>query len=152
MVHYGSFATAGENFYRAEVTKAAMEASGPDEDADTQKALIVDDNEDLLHTAALLFEMLGFETLTAKSGNEALQILNERQDINVLFTDVVMPGISGIELGYGARELVPGIHVILVSGFPQPALSSGTLSIHDFDFLDKPYRMHEIARLLMKAR
>ncbi len=151
MAQRGSHATVGNNYRTSHLPLAAMEVGGADEHASTQKALIVDDNEDLLDTTVLLFQMLGFETLTAKSGNEALQILSKRQDINVLFTDVVMPGISGVELGYMARELVSGIHVILVSGFPQPALLAGNVNLHDFDFLNKPYRMHEITRLLTKA-
>lgn len=112
--------------------------------------LLVDDNVDLLDMAATLFRQNGFEVMTAASGPEAAEILECTPDIDVLFTDVVMPGMSGIRLGQIAKKILPDIKVILVSGYPNAAASADYDSLHDFDFLDKPYRFEDIIRLLLK--
>jgi DNA-binding NtrC family response regulator len=72
-------------------------------------------------------------------------------DVDVLFSDVLMPGMDGITLGREARKLVPGIKVILASGFPAPALAENNSDLRDFDFIKKPYRMAEIIKMLRKA-
>lgn len=112
------------------------------------KVLLVDDNVDLLDMAVVLFRQLGFEVLTATSGDEAIEILRDTPDFDLLFTDVVMPGISGIQLGHETRKLYPDMKIILVSGYPQEAMSAGHGSIYDFAFLSKPYRLEQIIKLL----
>ena len=119
-------------------------------DAKYLKVLLVDDNVDLLDIAETLFRRNGFEVFTAASGPEAVEILRRTPDIGVLFTDVVMPGMSGIQLGHEARKILPDIKVILVSGYANAAANAGHGGLRDFDFLNKPYRFDEIARLLHK--
>jgi YesN/AraC family two-component response regulator len=72
-------------------------------------------------------------------------------DIEVLFTDIVMPGIDGVSLAQEARKLLPGINVILVSGYSASHLSRPGVDLSEFHFLRKPFRMAEVARLLRKA-
>ncbi|WP_408172848.1 response regulator [Paraburkholderia strydomiana] len=68
--------------------------------------LVVEDEPDLLDATAALFRSLGYEVLTASNGAEAMNALGRRDDIRVLFTDVVMPkGIDGIQLARSTREL-----------------------------------------------
>jgi DNA-binding NtrC family response regulator len=128
----------------------AMGEPGGQEDARNHKALLVDDNLDLLEVAATLFQRYGFDVLTAANGAEAMEILRRTPDIDVLFTDVVMPGMSGIQLGHEARKIMPDIKVILVSGYATVAGNAGYGSIHDFDFLKKPYRFSDVIKLLEK--
>jgi two-component system cell cycle sensor histidine kinase/response regulator CckA len=59
-----------------------------------------------------------------------------------------MPSISGIQLGHETRKLYPDMKIILVSGYPQEAMSAGHGSIYDFAFLGKPYRLEQIIELL----
>lgn len=114
------------------------------------RALVVDDQPDVLDTTAELFKMMGYEVLCAGSGAEALQTLQRVPDIEVLFTDVLMPGMSGVTLGRAARALLPGIKVILVSGFPASAMKGNEGEPWEFQFLMKPFRMSDIAMLLRK--
>jgi DNA-binding LytR/AlgR family response regulator len=58
--------------------------------------------------------------------------------------------MSGIGVGHVARRMRPEIKVILVSGYPNPAAKAGHYSIHDFDFLKKPYRFSDVAKFLEK--
>ncbi|WP_250480001.1 MULTISPECIES: response regulator [unclassified Caballeronia] len=91
----------------------ARAASG---DADTfadpalDTVLVVEDEPELLDATAELFRGLGYEVLTASNGSEAMEALGRRDDIRVLFTDVVMPkGMDGIQLARSTRNLHPKI-------------------------------------------
>jgi DNA-binding NtrC family response regulator len=120
--------------------------------ADTRRhlVLVVDDNLELLETAAKLFEQNGFEVFTARDGEEAMRILRCTPDVEVLFSDVVMPRMTGIELAHQARKMMPGIRIILVSGYTSVTIQTGPGTINDFDFVKKPYRFTDVLRLLAK--
>lgn len=112
-------------------------------------ALIVDDEPDLLITASELFTSMGYSTLTAASGEEAMEKLWQAGKINILFTDILMPGgMNGIELAREVRQFDPSIKIILASGYPLPALKNEHASIDEFSFLNKPYRLADIAKCL----
>ncbi|MCG8493373.1 MAG: ATP-binding protein, partial [Sneathiellales bacterium] len=80
--------------------------------------LIVDDEEALLELAATFLRKRGYSILTAKDGIEALVVLNENPDIDILFSDVIMPnGLDGFQLALKARNVIPDIKVLLASGY-----------------------------------
>jgi CheY-like chemotaxis protein len=127
----------------------AADDTGMDTDTDTDTVLVVEDEPDLLEVAAELFRSIGYEVLTAGNGKDALDILKRRQDVTVLFTDVMMPnGMNGIELAHLARSRCPDIKVILASGYPLPALKSEHGNFDDFAFMSKPYRLSDLAKKL----
>ncbi len=113
-------------------------------------ALVVDDQEDVLNMAVELFRSLGYEVLAANNGLDALDILKRTPDIDVLFSDVVMPGMSGIELVRQARLLAPAMKVILASGYAEPAMA-GDVAMEKISFITKPYTMSQILRQLRVA-
>jgi PAS domain S-box-containing protein len=115
----------------------------------TDTVLIVEDESDVRDVAAELFRSIGYEVLTAGNGHDAIDILERRSDIDVLFTDVMMPdGMSGIELAHFTREHCPGVKIILASGYPLPALKAQHGNLEDFTFMSKPYRLSELAKKL----
>jgi PAS domain S-box-containing protein len=127
-------------------------------DADTltgptlDTVLLVEDEPDLLDATAALLHSLGYEVLTAGNGSEAMGVLNRRDDIGVLFTDVVMPdGIDGIQLARSTRELRPDVRIVLASGYPLPALRAQHGNLSDFAFIHKPYRLADLVRTLGMA-
>lgn len=129
----------------------ALDESGgaddaPDEASD--KVLIVDDELDVMDMAAELFRSIGYEVFTANNGETALEIIQRSKDIAVLFSDVMMPGMNGIELAKEARRLRPAMKIILASGYPQPALKAQLNEIGEFPFMNKPYRLAELAKKL----
>lgn len=67
---------------------------------------------------------------------------------NLVFSDVVMPGMSGLELGAEIRKLYPGIPVILTSGYSHVLAKNGT---YGFELLHKPYSVEQLSRVLRKA-
>ena len=120
-----------------------------DTDTDTDTVLIVEDEADLRAMASDFLRSIGYEVLTAGNGNDAIEILKRRPDIDILFTDVMMPnGMSGIELARFTRTLCPGMKVILTSGYPLQALKAQHGNFDDFAFMSKPYRLSDLAKKL----
>ncbi len=114
-----------------------------------ETVLIVDDQLDVLEMAQLLFQNFGYEVLCAKSGEEALDLLQRVNGIDILFTDVVMPGMNGLELAERARALLPSLKVILTSGYTGLAdFASSGVSLEDFQFVAKPYQVADIIKIL----
>jgi PAS domain S-box-containing protein len=115
----------------------------------TERVLIVEDEPDLMDVAASLFTSMGYEVLTAASGREAIDVL-EQKDVDILFTDVVMPnGMDGLELAAYTREHYPDTKIMLASGYPLPALKQRHgKDFSEFAFVNKPYRLSDLARTL----
>ena len=114
------------------------------------RVLIVDDEPEILVAAVALFRMSGFEVLSADNGMAAIQILKRNAGIKLLLTDVLMPRMDGVTLGREARRLVPGIKVILVSGFPTFAMEVHEGKPEEFQFLLKPFLMSELAIVMRR--
>jgi DNA-binding NtrC family response regulator len=127
-----------------------MDKPGGPEYAGRHRALVVDDNFELLEIAATLFQQSGFEVLKATNTAEAMSTLRRTPNIDVLFSDVVMPGMSGIQLGHEARRMVPNIKIIMVSGYTPITIQIGPGTLNDFEFVKKPYRFADILKLLAK--
>ena len=132
---------------KEEKADAAISADSPGR----EKALLVDDQPDVLGVAIELFRHMGYDVLAANNGEDALQILKRTPDVDVLFADVVMPGMNGIELSRRARTIAPRIKVVLTSGYPSPAVSGSEPLEGDFTLLTKPYRLPEIMKALRTA-
>lgn len=116
----------------------------------TERALVVDDQPDVLEMAVELFQNLGYDVFSANNGDEALEILQRTPDMEVLFTDVMMPGMSGVELAQKSRSIIPSLKIILASGYTGLTLDSRTAHA-DFQFISKPYRISEIVKKLRQA-
>jgi len=131
---------------------AVVEAAGEGVAEHTERVLIVEDEPDLMDVAAALFTSMGYEVVTAASGREAIDVL-AHSDVDILFTDVVMPhGMNGIELASYTREHYPGTKIMLASGYPLPALKQRhECDLSEFAFVNKPYRLSDLARTLRSA-
>jgi signal transduction histidine kinase len=112
------------------------------------RILVVDDDEELLEVTSATLSGFGHAVLCARSGREALAVLETDQPIDLLFSDVVMPnGITGIELAREAKRLRPGIKVLLISGNSAEALARyGALD--EFPIVGKPLTRADLARRL----
>lgn len=100
-----------------------------------------------MDVAAELVRSIGYEVLTAGNGHDAIDILNRRSDIDVLFADVMMPNeMSDIELAHLTHEHYPGVKIILALGYPLPALKARYGNLKGFAFMSKPYRLSKLAK------
>jgi len=103
--------------------------------------LVVDDDALINMNTVDMLEDLGHEVLGAYSGEEALKILGSGQQIDILVTDYAMPGMTGVELAGKARDVRPGLPILLATGYAD--LPSGTTT--DLPRLAKPYRQADLA-------
>ncbi len=110
--------------------------------------LLVEDNDHVREFAAELLEELGHRVLAADGGEAALHLLG-KEKVDLLFSDVVMPGLSGIELARAARESVPSLPVLLASGYSDE-ITEGAGA--DFGFVRKPYDAEQLGEALREAR
>ncbi|CAN5918459.1 hypothetical protein BH11PSE3_BH11PSE3_24130 [soil metagenome] len=112
-----------------------------------EKILVVDDDERVRDVALNQLISLGYEVIVAADGAEAIEILERVDDIDLLFTDVVMPGgMTGREVARQARLIRPGLKVLFTSGYFEGALvREGTIE-ESVLFLVKPYRKKELAQ------
>lgn len=141
----------GEGTAIAIYLPAAPGQDAPAQQDSTEMVLIVEDEPDLMDVASALYISMGYEVLTASSAQEALALLASRH-IDILFTDVIMPnGMNGVELATYAREHYPDMKIILASGYPLPALKLEHNNLSEFAFVNKPYRLSDLARALRSA-
>jgi len=111
-----------------------------------ETVLVVDDDEMVLRTAAETVRDLGYHVLSAHNGGEALQVLKGSQKIDLLFSDIVMPGgINGVQLAIEARRLQPSLKVLLTSGYTAAVLMDKHSLPKEFPVLGKPYRRDQLA-------
>ena len=116
------------------------------------KVLVVDDNNGVLEEAVEQLTSLGYGVVSASSGTEALEVLQRNPDVDLLFTDVVMPGsIGGRALAERAVQMRPGLKVLFASGYFEGALvGKGDLDT-DVQFLTKPYIKRELSKKIEEA-
>jgi signal transduction histidine kinase/CheY-like chemotaxis protein len=111
------------------------------------KILIVEDNEEVGAFAEALLSELGHEVVRAGSGEEALAIAR-RQAFDVVFSDVVMPGMGGLRLSEILKQEQPSLPVILATGYSQEIAESGS---GDRPVILKPYRLSTLSEALAAA-
>jgi len=122
--------------------------------ADTgELILVVDDSEDVRSVVVAQLRALGYRTLEAPDGTSAITLLKSTPKVDLLFTDMVMPGgMSGIQLGDAVRQLYPAIGILYTSGFTDELLRNGSdRPLAGVHLLMKPYRKHELARTVREA-
>lgn len=114
--------------------------------------LLVEDDAMVRAYVETQLEGLGYRVLAASDGEGALAILRQRDDIDLLFTDIVMPGgMNGRELADAARALNPGLKVLFTSGYTENALTHQGRLDDDALLLGKPYRRAELAARVREA-
>jgi CheY-like chemotaxis protein len=114
----------------------------------SSRILVVEDNPDVGAFASQLLAELGHETRLAPNGLEALRMVEEEGGFDLVFSDVVMPGMTGIELGHELRRRFPDLRVILTSGYSHVLAQEGR---HGFELLHKPYSVEMLTRILRSA-
>jgi signal transduction histidine kinase/ActR/RegA family two-component response regulator len=118
----------------------------------TETVLLVDDDEIVRTTVASMLEDLGYTVLLAQSGAEALTILERGVKIDLVFTDVVMPGaISGRQLAERAVEIVPTLKILFTSGYTENAIVHNGRLDPGVEFLSKPYSREQLAAKLRRV-
>jgi signal transduction histidine kinase/ActR/RegA family two-component response regulator len=113
--------------------------------------LVVEDEPRMLMLTVEAFQDLGYSVLHANGAATALGIIAEHPDIALLFTDVVMPDMSGRTLAEEALKRRPNLKVIYTTGFSRNGVIHGGVLDHDVNFLPKPFTVEELARKVAAA-
>jgi PAS domain S-box-containing protein len=113
----------------------------------TEMVLLAEDDESVRDTVVAMLNELGYRVLKAKDAQGALTIIESGMPIDLLFTDVIMPGsLTSTELARKARERMPSLAVLFTSGYSENAVvHSGRLD-ENVDLLSKPYTREALAR------
>jgi len=118
----------------------------------TETVLVVEDDEDVRGTVVDLLSELGYRVLRAKDAQSALAIVESGVPIDLVFTDVVMPGpLDSPELARRARERLPNIAVLFTSGYTDNAIVHGGRLDDGVDLLSKPYSRDALARKIRQV-
>lgn len=105
-----------------------------------ERVLVVDDEPELLALTAKRLAREGYDVVMANDGQSALDVLQREADIDLLFTDVVMPGgMNGYELAENAVSRYPGLKVLLTTGFMPDKTSDDVRTLPKRPVLHKPY-------------
>jgi two-component system cell cycle sensor histidine kinase/response regulator CckA len=107
--------------------------------------LLVEDEDAVRDFAVRALTMRGYKVLDASGGEEALDIVREHDgSIDLLISDVVMPGMEGPALLKAVREIMPDLRVIFISGYAEEAFRNSPDKPEDFHFLPKPFSLKQL--------
>ena len=111
--------------------------------------LAVDDNSLVRATIVNQLLNLGYKVLEATDAADALKLLDGAEKIDLLFTDIIMPGgLNGKELAIKAKAMRSNLKVLFTSGFPDTSLSNGPMLDDGDVLLSKPYRRHDLGNAI----
>jgi len=117
-----------------------------------RSVLLVEDDEMVRRLMLRQFEGLGYEVVCAGSSYEALDMFGDPGfSVDLLVTDVMMPGMKGAELWKKVRSLRPGAKVLFISGYTAEEMVDRGIIEKDAPFLKKPFTRAELARAMADA-
>ncbi|HUB97372.1 MAG TPA: ATP-binding protein, partial [Stellaceae bacterium] len=131
--------------FQAEIAAPPVKASTP---AGYELILVVEDNDDVRRFTCEVLTHLGYRVLEADSAAPALQLLDRRDDISLLLTDVVLPEMNGRLLAEEAVRRRPGLKVVFTSGYTQNAIVHHGRLEPGVHFVGKPYKLDSLGRKL----
>jgi CheY-like chemotaxis protein len=113
------------------------------------RILVVEDDAEVARVTMEILQEIGYQAVEVRDGHAALTLIEQDPRIDLVFSDVVMPGgMSGLELARKLRELRPGLPVVLATGYAQ---GGARLADENFLFIAKPYRRESLADTLRTA-
>ncbi len=132
---------------------AELDGAQPDEDwKGSGLVLVVDDEDTVRHVASRLLGFLGFESVAAANGREAVELFPTLGEVRFVFLDLTMPHMDGQETLRELRRLRPDLRVLIMSGFSTQEVADRFAGDRHIDFIQKPFNLvlarEKICRLL----
>jgi CheY-like chemotaxis protein len=128
--------------------RQAADAGGPTRET----ILVVEDDSRVRQLTIKRLKLIGYEVLEASDGPTALDILQREDAVDLVFTDLIMPGgMSGRDVALRALELKPGIKVLLTSGYAEELMRGDDLKRAGLRVLRKPYQQADLAATLREV-
>jgi CheY-like chemotaxis protein len=113
--------------------------------------LLVEDDAQVRQLSEAMLRELGYDVLSAPNGVDALSLLRTRQDVHLMFTDVVLPGMNGWQLAEEARRRQSNLKVIYTTGYKQGAIAGAGFLDPNATLLSKPITLERMAVALRDA-
>ncbi|WP_407524171.1 hybrid sensor histidine kinase/response regulator [Methylobacterium oryzisoli] len=118
----------------------------------TETVLVVDDRPDVAATAGIILEDFGYRVTVVHGPQAALEVMDGEARIDLLFTDLIMPGgMNGVMLARAARERQPKIKVLLTTGYAEASLERTDAGGTEYEVINKPYKRMDLARRVRRV-
>lgn len=114
------------------------------------KILLAEDDQSMRDFLTIALTKAGHNVTAAENGIGALKILDKDQNFDLLLTDIVMPGMDGIELSQKATSACPNIKVMFITGFAAVAIGQNQINNDDERVLSKPFHLTELVNKVEK--
>ena len=126
--------------------KKAAETMADGDLRGSETILLTEDNEQVREISCAILEEQGYRVFLADRGSEALEILDEQDGaVDLLLTDIVMPGMNGRELYEKAVEKYPGLKVLFMSGYSEEVIAHDGVMDDGINFIKKPFTVQVLA-------
>ena len=124
---------------------------GKPKNGNNNKILIVDDDLELLTILKAIFDSIDYNTVIANNATDALRIIKqERDNLSLVISDIVMPEMNGIKLIQSIQEMNLNIKCILMSGYPDKVFKEEGIELKKIPFLRKPFTLEQASDLIMR--
>jgi len=114
-----------------------------------KKVLVVDDEAIICLNLEKIIKAEGNNAISAQSGKEALELLNQN-DFDLIFLDLALPDISGVDILRTVKQKNPDQPVIIITGFPESELMDQALSLSPLSVIKKPFKKEQIQKLMKR--
>jgi two-component system, cell cycle sensor histidine kinase and response regulator CckA len=117
-----------------------------------ETVLFVDDEEEIVKVSKALLEIMGYRVLTARNGQEALQVYQQRkEDIDIVLLDMIMPGMNGSHVYEKLKAINEDVRVLLLSGYSKDREATAILASRCDGFIQKPFKVQDLSRSIRQA-
>lgn len=114
------------------------------------KVLIIDDEQPTLFMFKLFLDAYGYEVITAENSAEGIELFKKEQP-SIIFTDIKMPGMDGLDALKKLKSINPMVQVIVMTGHGDEGLMKQAMELKATDFLNKPIDRNALEKALKKA-
>jgi CheY-like chemotaxis protein/DNA-binding transcriptional ArsR family regulator len=114
------------------------------------KILVVDDDEELREDVVEMLQREGYEVIDVGTGEEAIEKL-KKESVDIILTDLMMPGIDGMEVLRQSKKLKPAVRVIMITGFGTIENAVEAMKEGASDYISKPFKIGEVQATVKRA-
>ena len=107
------------------------------------KILLAEDDDSMRGWLVKALTKVGHDVVDCANGHDALLQIHKSKDFDLLLTDIVMPGVDGIELAKKTKDLLPNIHTLFITGFSGMNLGSHEKDAHTY-VMNKPFHLNDL--------